>query len=116
MREPAAIFHATKEKSRAVGQQRSARIKNAVHGIRPIFCGKDRIVWMPVKWRLVFIHGRTVETFFSKNAHRELLSVTSASSSLRISSSAIKKDSVDSAPWFSLARSGCKPSRHPPVV
>ena len=34
----------------------------------------------------------------------------------RISRSAIRNDSVDSAPWFSLARSGCKPSRHPPVT
>src|SRR2546428_10383431 len=116
MREPTAIFHATKEKSGAVGQQRSARIKNAVHGIRPIFSGKDRIAGMPMKQRLVLIHDPSVGTFFSKNAHRELLSVTSPSSSLRISRSAIKKDSVDSAPWFSLARSGCKPSRHPPVV
>ena len=34
----------------------------------------------------------------------------------RISRSAIRNESVDSAPWFSLARSGCRPSRQPPVT
>ena len=43
-------------------------------------------------------------------------SVVSASSNLRISRRAMRKDRVDSAPWFSLARSGWRPSRQPPVV
>src|SRR5436305_8473820 len=37
------------------------------------------------------------------------------SSSERISTSAIRNAKVDSAPWFSFTRSGCSPSRQPPV-
>src|SRR2546430_16523783 len=59
MREPAAIFHATKEKSAAVGQQRRARIKNTVHGIRPIPSGKDGLVgWRGNRVPYLFRNGR----------------------------------------------------------
>ena len=43
VREAAAIFHAAKQKSGAVGQQCGAWVKDTVHRIGPMLCGQDRI-------------------------------------------------------------------------
>src|SRR5580704_4511080 len=39
MRKATKVFHAAQKKSGTVGQPRSACVKNAIHGIRPILCG-----------------------------------------------------------------------------
>src|ERR1700741_2667489 len=59
--------------------------------------------------------GEKAHWFFGGDSH-EKISFCAGSCRDCISTSAIKNDRVDSAPWFSLARSGCRPSRQPPVA
>src|SRR6202035_395295 len=114
MRQAAPIFHAAKQQRRAIRQQSRARVKHTIDRVRPILTSEDRVCGMAKQQRLEASTRRT-QRFLSGYGHNEI-SFASDSCRARISSSAIKNERVDSAPWFSLARSGCRPSRQPPVT
>src|SRR5208282_650893 len=95
-------------------QQRCTCIEDAVDGIWPVFTCQDRVRGMTKKQRFE-ASAQQAHCLFCGYSH-ERISFCSGSCRDCISRSAIKNDSVDSAPWFSLARSGCKPSRQSPVT
>src|SRR6266700_891443 len=114
MRQPTTIFNAAKQQGRPICEQGRAGIEHAVNGIRPILACEDWVGTMAMQQWLER-SAEKIHLLFHGYGH-ERVSFGSDSGSERISRSAIRKDSVDSAPWFSLARSGCRPSRQPPVT
>src|ERR1051326_4732308 len=114
MGQPTAIFHAAEQQRRAIRQQRCARVEDAVDGIRPVLTRQNRVCGMAMKYWLEECAQQAGLLFYGYGHKR--ISFSSGHGRARISRSAIKNDSVDSAPWFSFARSGCRPSRQPPVA
>jgi hypothetical protein len=85
------VFDSAQQQGGSILQSCGACIEDAVDGIRPILAGQDRVGWMPQEqWRIVIafdvrgvVSGRRARFFrLSGFAHF----------------SAIRKDSVDSAP------------------
>src|SRR6266536_4740123 len=114
MRQPTTIFNAAKQQGRAICEQGRASIEHAVNGIRPVLSCEDGVGTMAMQQWIVR-SAEKAHLLFHGYGH-ERISFGSGSGSERISRSAIRNDRVDSAPWFSLARSGCRPSRQPPVT
>ena len=96
MRQASSIFHSAKEKSRSIREQCGARIEDAVDGVRPILACKDGVGWMAQQERLVT--STRCGQKCSLGALHDGISNCSGSCSECISRSAIKNDSVDSAP------------------
>ena len=92
-------------------EPRRARVEDGVRRIGPVRRGQDRVLGVAVEEDLVAAARRHVR--YSRAARGDALPARSAE---RISSSASRKDSVDSAPWFSFTRSAWSPSRQPPVA
>src|SRR5687768_17528485 len=110
MRMPAPIFDATEEQRGAVGKPRRTRIEDTVDRIGPVRGRQNGIGFMPMKKRFVAALHEGRPSFVSTDPS------ASRRSAKRISQSAKRKESVDSAPWFSFTRSTWSPSRQPPVV
>src|SRR5579871_2799971 len=134
MRKSAAVLDPAQQQSGTIGQQRGACVEHAIDGVRPVVHGQNRIVHISrEQGRLAAAkissgvahhwsaHWITSYTSFSGS----IISASffsmwrvcfcSARSANRSSDKAMRNESVDSAPWFSLARSGWSPSRQPPV-
>jgi hypothetical protein len=90
------------QQRRAIGEAHRTRVEHAVGRIGPIGDSQNRILRVSLEKLGMPIAQR------SPIVTREL--------SRRSSRSAWRKASIDSAPWFSLGRSECSPSRQPPVV
>ena len=91
-----AIFDAAQQQSSPVLQQGGPGVEHAVDGIRPMLAGQDGVVWVSKQQRRIVIAFDVDQSRF-RSGHDE----TSSSSDFckeRISSNAIRKDSVDSAP------------------
>src|SRR5207249_6290982 len=107
-------FHAAKQQGRAVRKRRCASIEHTVNGIRPVLAREDGVGTMAMQQWLERSADKA-HLLFHVYGH-ERISFGSRSGTERTSRSAMRNDGVDSAPWFSLARSGCRASRQPPVT
>src|ERR1700722_2581550 len=125
MRQPATVFNPAKQKRSPIRQQRSSGIEHAVNRVRPILTRQNRIRWVARQKRRVMRaicadQGcvRSGHSLFLPKFLPERVELESGLefSRHRISMSAVRNDNVDSEPWFWLGRSGCKPSRQPPVT
>src|SRR4030088_1240862 len=116
MRQAASILHAAQQQGRAVREHRRASIEHAVNGIRPVLAREDWVGTMAMQQWLERSAEKAHLLFHGYGHERISFCSGSGSCTERISRSAMRNDRVDSAPWFSLARSGCRPSRHPPVT
>src|SRR6266567_6027996 len=114
MRQAATILDSAQQQGGAVREHRCAGIKHTVNGIRPVLAREDWVGTMAMQQWLEWSAEKAHLLFYGYGHER--ISFCSGACTDRISRSAIKNDRVDSAPWFSLARSGCRPSRQPPVT
>jgi len=115
----AAILDPAEQERRAVRKESRAGVEHRVHRIGPVRRGENGV-------RVVSLEESLVNR---KVCHYAWLTATAPSivsstvfcaafqrtSSARISTSASRKESVDSAPSFSLMRSAWSASRQPPV-
>src|SRR6266436_102174 len=98
MRQATTIFHAAQQQGRTVSEQRCSGIEHTIDRVGPIFARQDRICRMAKKQWLEAC-AQQAHLLFSGYSH-ERISFCSGSCSERISTSAMRNDSVDSAPWF----------------
>ncbi len=105
VRNPAPVFHPAQQQCSSILQQSCASIEYTINRVWPIIGSKYRIKFIAVKKLCMLI------------VHFNSTSIDKCvCSDKRNSSNDCKNAKVDSAPWFSLGRSECRPSRQPPVV
>src|ERR1035437_8189860 len=106
MRETSSVFDTAKQQGRSILEQRCACIENAVDRVWPVSARQDRVRGMAMKQRFVMILTcvHWISDGLRKLLKPEPTSTSclvigmSASSRRRISKSAIRNESVDSAP------------------
>src|SRR6185503_14565800 len=115
MRYASAILDATQEQRVSIRKSHSPRVEDAVDGIRPMLAAEDRILTatneerhfiMPLLCRrlrsfAILKCGRSSSGIQWETLISWYVSFALGSVDACISSSAIRKESVDSAPWFS---------------
>ena len=95
MRQATPVFNPAQEQSSAIRQQGCAGIEHAVDGVRPILARQDRVARVTQKqWRIMIAFYVDKGAFGSSHGLSDLSDFCSEC----ISRSAIKNDSVDSAP------------------
>src|SRR5208283_2183286 len=105
MRQATPVFDPAEEQSGPIGQQGRTGVEHTVDGVRPILAREDGIARVPQKQRRV-VRVFDIDKGCFRSRHEGSFRLSGASLSgrgseaARISRRAVRKDSVDSAPWF----------------